>query len=140
MIPPQVNQPLNLQEFSIQLSGPCTRRLPNRVKAGHRFLLYDNACQARKGAELRFPHRVRNWSMLVDRKHWPNHTDCSQSFNVDEYPQLKHVNSQISEQLNRSLRKLSSVVAYLGWDNYLRVIELFLVNRNWEKSVCLSSF
>ena len=140
MIPPQVNQPLNLQEFSIQLSGPCTRRLPNRVKAGHRFLLYDNACQARKGAELRFPHRVRNWSMLVDCKHWPNHTDCSQSFNVDEYPQLKHVNSQISEQLNRSLRKLSSVVAYLGWENYLRVIELFLVNRNWEKSGCLSSF
>ena len=83
------------------------------MKAGHRYLLYDHACQARKGAELRFPHRVRNWALLVDRKHWVNHTTCSQSFNIDEYPQLKNVNSQISEQLNRSLRKLHSVVAYL---------------------------
>ena len=115
-------------------SGPCTRRLPARVRASHRYLLYDNACQARKGAELRFPHRVRNWTFLVDRKHWPNHTTCSKSFNIDEFPQLKHVNSQISEQLNRSLRKLNTVCAYLGWDNYLRVLELFLINRNWDKT------
>ena len=30
---------------------PCVRRLPARVQARQRFLLYDNACQARKGAE-----------------------------------------------------------------------------------------
>ena len=47
---------------------------------------------------------------------------------------MKDVNSQISEQLNRSLRKLSTVCAYLGWENYLRVVEIFLVNRNWDKS------
>jgi hypothetical protein len=31
---------------------------------------------------------------------------------MDEYPSLKKVNSQESEQTNRSLRKLSIVVAY----------------------------
>ena len=36
--------------------------------------------------------------------HWPNHTACSKSYNIDEYPFLSNVNSQISEQLNRSLR------------------------------------
>ena len=120
-------------ESPLMAVAPCVRRLPARVQARHRYLLYDNACQARKGAERRFPHRVRNWTFLVDRKHWPNHTACSNAFNIDEYPQLKNVNSQISEQLNRSLRKISTVCAYLGWENYLKVIELFLVNRNWDK-------
>ena len=110
--------------------NPLVSRLPQRVQARRRFLLYDNACQARKYAERRYPHRVRNWTFLVDRKHWDNHTACSQAFCMDEYPSLKKINSQVSEQTNRSLRKLSVVLAYYGWENYLRVIELFFVARN----------
>ena len=56
---------------------------------------------------------------------------------MDEYPSLKKVNSQVSEQTNRSLRKLSVVLAYYGWENYLRVIELFLVMKNLKnKGLC----
>ena len=65
---------------------PCVSRLPRHVKARRRFLLYDNACQARKFAERRYPHKVRHWTFLVDRKHWENHTTCSQAFCMDEYP------------------------------------------------------
>ena len=110
--------------------SPCVTRLPPRVQAKIRFLLYDNACKARSYAERRYPHKVRNWTFLVDRKHWDNHTSCSQAFCMDEYPALKKINSQISEQTNRSIRKLSVVLAYYGWENYKKVIELFLVARN----------
>ena len=109
---------------------PIVSRLPRRVQARRRYLLYDNACQARRYAERRYPHRVRHWTFLVDRKHWDNHTACSSGYNMDEYPCLKKVNSQISEQTNRSLRKLSVVLAYYGWENYLKVIEIFLVTKN----------
>ena len=108
---------------------PLVSRLPQRVRARRRFLLYDNACQARKFAERRFPHRVRHWTFLVDRKHWDNHTTCSQAFNMDEYPTLRKVNSQVSEQTNRSLRKLSVILAYYGWKNYLKVLLLFFIAR-----------
>ena len=86
-------------------------------------MLYDNACQARRFAERRYPHRVRNWTFLVDRKHWDNHTACSQAYNMDEYPALKKVNSQVSEQTNRILHNLSMVLSYYGWENYLCVIK-----------------
>ena len=73
--------------------NPCITRLPARVKANRRFLLYDNACKARTYAERRFPHRVRHWTFLVDRKHWENHTTCSQSYCMDEYPILTYCHS-----------------------------------------------
>ena len=41
---------------------------------------------------------------------------------MDEYPILKHINSQVSEQTNRSLRKLLVILAYYGWDNYLKIL------------------
>ena len=85
---------------------------------------------ARKCAERRFPHKVRHWTFVVDRKHWYNHTACSLGINMDEYPALNDVNSQVSEQLNRSLRKLYKVLAYMGWENYLKLIELFMVTKN----------
>jgi hypothetical protein len=49
---------------------------------------------------------------------------------MDEYPWLKDINSQQSEQINRSLRKLSVVLAYSKWDNYMKILELFFVRRN----------
>ena len=84
---------------------PVVSRLPQRVQARRRYLLYDNACQARRYAERRYPHRVRHWTFLVDRKHWDNHTSCSTGYNMDEYPCLKKVNSQISEQTKGRIQK-----------------------------------
>ena len=57
---------------------------------------------------------------------------------MDEYPSLKRINSQVSEQTNRSLRKLSIVLAYYGWENYLKLIEFFLVAKNLKIKNVLS--
>ena len=57
---------------------------------------------------------------------------------MDECPSLKRINSQVSEQTNRSLRKLSIVLAYYGWEYYLILIELFLVAKNFKIKNVLS--
>ena len=48
---------------------PIVSRLPQIVQARRRCLLYDNACQARRFAERRYPLRFRNWTFLVDMIH-----------------------------------------------------------------------
>ena len=78
----------------------------------------------------RFPHGVRNWTSLVDRTHWKNHQACHLGYNMDLYPQLKGVNSQQAEQINRSLRSLSVVLAYSTFDHYMRILELYFVYKN----------
>ena len=75
-------------------------------------------------------HKINFGNCEATKPHWDNHTTCSQAYCMDEYPSLKLVNSQVSEQTIRSLTKLSVVLAYYGWENYLRVLELFLVSRN----------
>ena len=48
---------------------------------------------------------------------------------MDEFPQLKSVNSQQAEQINRSLHSLATVLAHLRWETYLKVLELYFVHR-----------
>ena len=43
---------------------------------------------------------------------------------------MKHVNTHIAEQLNNSLRKLATVVAYSNFDIYLKIIQIFISIRN----------
>ena len=43
---------------------------------------------------------------------------------------MNHVNTQVAEELNNSLRKLSTVVAYSSFDNYLKIIEIFITIKN----------
>ena len=114
----------------LQVLAPAIRRLPGRVRAKRRYFVYDNACAAHKCALRRFPHRVRRWTFVVDRTHWKNHTSCHAGYNMDEFPQLRKVNSQQAEQINRSLRSLSTVLAHYRWETYLRVLELYFVRRN----------
>ena len=117
-----------------QVLAPVVRRLPRRVQAKHRFFVYvidyDNCCKSHKCALRRFPHRVRHWTFVIDRTHFKNHTACHAGYNIDEFPQLKNVNSQQAEQINRSLRSLATVLAHYKWETYLRVLELFFVRRN----------
>ena len=85
-------------EYVDMIIHPCISPLPQYVEARRKFLLYDNACQARKFTERRYPHKVRN----------------------------------------RSLRKLSIVLAYYGLEKYLKRIELFLVAKNLKiRMFCL---
>ena len=113
-----------------QVLAPVVRRLPGCVRANRRFFIYDNSCAAHRCAMQRFPHRVSRWTFVIDMTHWKNHTSCHVGYNMDEFPQLKHVNSQQAEQINRSLRSLSTVLAHYIWETYLKVLELYFVRKN----------
>ena len=90
----------------------------------------DNACAADKSSLRRFPHRVRKWTFLCDRTHWKNHTACQKGYNMEIYPMLKGVNGQQAEQINRSLRRLSVVLAFSTLEHYMKILETYFVYKN----------
>ena len=110
-----------------------TRRLPKTVKAERRVFLYDNSCNLHKNALKRDAKEISKFKIFTDRHHWKNHTGCSESYNSDRYNYLKNVNTQICEQKNRSLRKLSSTLAYCSFKNYQNKVKLFFIMNNYEE-------
>ena len=110
-----------------------TRRLPKTVQSERRIFLYDNSCNMHKHALRRGAKEILKFNLFTDRHHWKNHIGCSESYNCDKYDYLKKVNSQICEQKNRSLRKLSSTLAYCGFVNYMTKVKLFFMISNYEE-------
>ena len=108
------------------------RRLPAKVKAGKRVVVYDFACKMQKCALRRFPYRIRRFQFVIDRHHQANHTACSEANNMSKYPFMNNINSQIAEQLNNSLRKLSTVCAYSKFETYVKILEIFITVKNLE--------
>ena len=55
-----------------------------------------------------------------------------QGYNMDMYPQLRGINSQQSEQINRSLHSLSVnvILAHVTFDTYMKILELYFVYKN----------
>ena len=106
------------------------RRLPIKVKAKKRVIVYDFACKMHKYALRRFPYRIRRFQFVIDRHHQVNHTSCSQSYNMSKYPFMNNINSQLAEQLNNSLRKLATVSAYSKYETYKKVLEIFITVKN----------
>ena len=117
-------------ESPILFCHSLLRRLPEKVKAHKRVVIYDFACKMHKVCLRRYPYRIRRFQFLIDRHHQSNHKACSQAYNISRYPEMNHVNSQVAEQLNNSLRKLSTVVAYSNYHTYLRIIQIFITVHN----------
>ena len=46
------------------------------------------------------------------------------AYNMDKYKYLDEINSQISEQRNNSLRKLSNTLAFYKFEYYMKILEL----------------
>ena len=84
----------------------------------------------------RFQHRVRRWPFVNDRTHLKNPTLFHAGYNMDEFPQLKYVNSQQAEQINQSLKSLSTVLAHYRWETSRKVLELYFVRRN----ICITNY
>ena len=110
-----------------------SRRLPQTVMSDRRVFLYDNSCNLHKSALRWVAKEILNFKILTDRHHWKNHTGCSEAYNCDQYDYLKSVNSQICEQKNRSLRKLSSTLAYCDFNNYKTKLKIFFTINNLEE-------
>ena len=106
------------------------RRLPAKVQAHKRVVIYDFACQMHKVCLRRYPHRIRRFQFVIDRHHQVNHKACSKGYDISKYPVMNDINTQIAEQLNNSLRKLSTVVAYSNFQTYLRIIQIFITVKN----------
>ena len=113
-----------------QVLAPVVRRLPGCVRANRRFIIYNKSYAAHRCAMQRFPHRVRRWTFVIDRTHWKNPTSYHAGYNMDKFPQLKHVSSQQAEKITQSLKSLSTVLAHYRWETYLKVLELYFVWRN----------
>ena len=58
------------------------------------------------------------------------YTACSEAYSMSSYPFMNNMNSQLAEQLNNSLRKLSTVAAYSKVDTYIKILEVFITVRN----------
>ena len=106
------------------------RRFPSDVKAKKRVIIYDFACKMHKCALVRFPYRIRRFQFVIDRHHQANHTACSEAYSMSSYPFMNNMNSQMAEQLNNSLRKLSTVAAYSKVDTYIKILQVFITVRN----------
>ena len=104
--------------------------MPEKVQAHKRVVVYDYACKMHTVCLRRYPYRIRRFQFLIDRHHQSNHKACSQAYNISKYPVMDHVNTQIAEQLNNSLRKLSTVVAYSNFLSYLKLIQIFITVKN----------
>ena len=77
-----------------------------------------------------FSHKVKRFQSVIDRHHQANHTACSEAYSMASYPFTNNMNSQLSEQLNNSLRKLATVAAYSKVDTYIKFLEVFITVRN----------
>ena len=117
-------------ESPVDFCQSIFRRLPGKVKAHKRVIVYDFACKMHKVCLRRYPYRIRRFQFVIDRHHQSNHVGCSQAYNIDKYPEMREVNTQIAEQLNNSLRKLSTVVAYSNFQTYLKIIQIFITIKN----------
>ena len=109
---------------------PLMKRLPKHVKAAKRVFIYDNNCNTHKYLMRRYPWRCRRWTFVIDRVHFKNHKNCSSAYNMDSYKWLDGINSQVCEQKNNSLRKMSTSLAYMSFQNYLKTLTLFFTYTN----------
>ena len=61
------------------------------------------------------------------------------AYNMDKYKDLDEINSQISEQRNNSLRKLSNTLAFYKFESYMKILELFFGLTNLKIENVISS-
>ena len=88
-----------------------------------------------KSSIRRFPWRIRNYQFVIDRHHWVNHTSCSKSYNMNEYSELKNINSQVSEQRNRCLQKFAGRLSKMTFKNYMRSLYLIFGYINLNEKI-----
>ena len=94
------------------------------------LIVYDNACKLHHYVLNRDPVFFWDTRFVVDRLHWRNHSGCSGAYNISSYPQYDRLNSQVAEQHNSALKRLSSMVCYMDLHNFILVLKIFMWFRN----------
>ena len=78
----------------------------------------------------RYPYRTKRFQFVIDCHHQSNHKSYSLAYNISKYPVMNNINTQITEQLNNSMRKLATVIAYSNFQTYLKIIQIFITVKN----------
>ena len=128
-------------QLMIEAESPRTpfEILVQRFQTMPERIIYDNACKLHQYALKREPARFRKTMFLVDTFHYQkNHVACSLGYGMREYPHdefIQSINSQVCEQGNRDLRKLSVPAAYMNPENLIQQTKVFLALRNMQRLV-----
>ncbi len=57
---------------------------------------------------------------------------CSVGYNMDSYPQLSAINSEVVEQANSMVKRISGSVSYMNAENFMNHLKLFFWYHNKE--------
>ena len=107
-----------------------------RFHQAPRCIIYDNACQLHTYCLNRDPLFYRGTVFCVDRFHWKCHVGCSEGYCLDKYKSsydICNINSQINEQANSGLKRISPQLAYMSAGNFIFHTSLFLGVKNMDK-------
>ena len=107
-----------------------------RFNKAPRNIIYDNACQLHTYCLNREPEFFKNTVFHVDRFHWKCHVGCSEGYCLDQYKacqDVQQINSQINEQANSGLRRISPQLSYMTPINFMFHTGLFLAIKNRDK-------
>ncbi|KAK7497532.1 hypothetical protein BaRGS_00011172 [Batillaria attramentaria] len=127
---------MRIHEGPHQLLDLMCRRF--RALLPRATLIYDNACNTHHYCLAREPVLFRGTRFVVDRFHFnKNHTACSRAYCVDEYPDLKTVNTELAEQQNSRLRKLSRRLVCMTQDNVMNTLKHTVLTYNAERKAQL---
>ena len=86
----------------------------------------------------REPQRFKNTKFFIDKFHSSNHVGCSLGYHMASYSEnesINSLNSQVCEQANRDLRRLSTPVSFMSPTNVILHTKVFLALRNLNKKI-----
>ena len=95
--------------------------------------MYDNVCKIHQYCLSRDPHFFKSTLLVVDRFHWKGHIGCSKGYNLNEYNtalEVNNLNSQVNEQENAGIKRLSGMLAYVTLDNFIFNVFLYYGVKN----------
>lgn len=111
--------------------------LVRRFRTLPKIIVYDNACHLHLYCLKREPARFKNTRFFVDRLHYKNHVGCSIGYDMTQYDAsdnyIKGINSQVNEQANAGLRRLSTQLTYMKSHNAKKHVQIFLAQQNLAK-------
>ena len=99
-----------------------------------KFIVYDNNCNSGEYLANKGPNFMKMGNVCVDKMHMKNHDGCSRGCNACLYPDLDGVNTQVCEQLNSTIKKLSNMVAYSKPKTAWSIMTTYMCLRNHARS------
>ena len=74
---------------------------------------------------------MKTGRVLVDKFHIKNHNECSRGYDANSYPDMDKVNTQLCEQLNSEIKKLSAMVCFAKPKTAWRIITTYMCIKNY---------